>query len=204
MEMANRDTNGLAKHYEMLTPWERVPLMMAADMRGDEAEAFRLRNSAPCNAFDVPDYRGFSEGLRDLGHLHMLMQLELAAGYWHARALLLENPAVLEKDHEESWNQKLGKVLQLLAFRLLRNANGWELFCVDLNIDPEVLLRHLPGYEMVKDAQASAQAIAFTATEAEALLHSEKNGQAEEQLPEAVAEALREYLELRVTWWRAN
>jgi hypothetical protein len=92
----------------------------------------------------------------------------------------------------------------LLAFRLLRDANGWKRFCADLNIDPEIVLRHLPGYEMIKDAQASAPAIAFTASEAEAFLHSEKNVQAEEQSPEAVAEALREYLELRVTWWRAN
>lgn len=41
------NTTKLAKHYESLTPEERLPLIIAACCRGDETERARLANSAP-------------------------------------------------------------------------------------------------------------------------------------------------------------
>jgi hypothetical protein len=41
------NTKGLARHYAILTPWERLPLILAASARGDEQERSRLATSAP-------------------------------------------------------------------------------------------------------------------------------------------------------------
>jgi hypothetical protein len=41
------NTRVLAKMYDQLAPWERGPLMIAAEARGDQAEFDRLNRSAP-------------------------------------------------------------------------------------------------------------------------------------------------------------
>ncbi len=55
------NTNSLARHDEILTPRERLPLIMAASARGDEAEAQRLAHSAPLVSLRVPDYFGLAK-----------------------------------------------------------------------------------------------------------------------------------------------
>ena len=50
------NTKGLAKLYDRLRAAERLPLLVAASARGDEAEAQRLRRSAPRAARLLPDY----------------------------------------------------------------------------------------------------------------------------------------------------
>jgi hypothetical protein len=41
------NTKGLARLYDRLTPWARLPLLLAALHRGDDAEAQHLAVSAP-------------------------------------------------------------------------------------------------------------------------------------------------------------
>jgi hypothetical protein len=57
------NTNGLAKHYGILTPEERLPLILAAADRGDAAEADRLAHTAPRKGWELPDYHGFGQAL---------------------------------------------------------------------------------------------------------------------------------------------
>jgi hypothetical protein len=73
--------NHLARYYQTLTPWERLPLIMAASGRGDSTEEQRLISSAARKAVRVPDYWGLSEGLDDLAKLYLLEQLDLATRY---------------------------------------------------------------------------------------------------------------------------
>ena len=50
------NTNPLARYYEVLTPWERLALLVAAAGRADEVEGRRLAESAPKVGFRLPDY----------------------------------------------------------------------------------------------------------------------------------------------------
>ena len=86
------NTNGLARRYEALTPWERLPLLVAASARGDEVERDRLARSAPQHDFRVPDYWGLCEGLEELATMYLLHQLELAALYGRVVGLLERRP----------------------------------------------------------------------------------------------------------------
>jgi len=44
------NTASLARHYDALTPWERWPLLIAAEARADDVEHDRLAQSAPLTA----------------------------------------------------------------------------------------------------------------------------------------------------------
>jgi hypothetical protein len=79
------NTTALSHHYECLTPWERLPLMVAASLRGDELEADRLARKAPTSTFRVPNYRGLSEGLHQLVFLYLIGRTRCPQG-WHRRA----------------------------------------------------------------------------------------------------------------------
>jgi hypothetical protein len=75
------NSNGLAKHYEKLTPEERFRLIMAAGDRGDEAEGERLHNASKRITFSNVDYSPFAQALQDLATLVFLELLEEAAMY---------------------------------------------------------------------------------------------------------------------------
>src|SRR5438046_1433779 len=49
-------SRALAQHYDPLTPWERVPLILAATGRGDYLEEERLSRSAPKLSYLIPDH----------------------------------------------------------------------------------------------------------------------------------------------------
>jgi hypothetical protein len=41
------NTKGLAKHYDSLTPWERLPLILAASSRGGRTTWLKLMEKRP-------------------------------------------------------------------------------------------------------------------------------------------------------------
>src|SRR5437763_1971729 len=73
------NTNALAKHYGSLTPLERLPLLMAASVRGDEAEWQRLVMSAPKVTYRVPHQFGTGMALGEVSNLHFMEALHLSA-----------------------------------------------------------------------------------------------------------------------------
>ncbi len=78
------NTSSLARQYEKLTPWERLPLILAASARGDEQEHSRLVLSAPRVGYRVPDHFGLAVAFQELTWLHLLEALDLAANYFQA------------------------------------------------------------------------------------------------------------------------
>src|ERR1700680_3357005 len=72
------NTNGLIKHYDLLTPWERLPLTVAALARGDDVEVELLGRSAPKLGLRVGNYWGLLDGLNGLATTYMLRQLDAA------------------------------------------------------------------------------------------------------------------------------
>src|SRR5262245_25048297 len=76
------NTHHLERLYDYLTPRERLPLIMAAHLRGDTAERQRLVASARKRTFEVPDYYPLARALGQAGHWHMLTLLDLAGHFW--------------------------------------------------------------------------------------------------------------------------
>ena len=84
-----KDTNGLARLYDRLTPRERLPLLVAAAARGDEQERHRLARSAPTQLQQVPDYYRLGDALQQVLLLQVARAADAAARFWRAQALLL-------------------------------------------------------------------------------------------------------------------
>src|SRR6516165_10620841 len=81
------NTNCLAKHYDKLTAWERLPLLLGALNRGDHAEAERLTGSAPTRPAEVPHHYGPWQALALLSMVHLLRQLSRVCRLGYATAL---------------------------------------------------------------------------------------------------------------------
>jgi hypothetical protein len=186
------NTNALAKHYDQLTPRERLPLILAASARGDAVERERLARSGPRVGLTVPDHFGLAQAFDELSTLHLLELLNLAALY-------LRLLAMADADGEDG-EQMLDCAL-LYGFVFNVRLAGWRLFCAEHGFPPELLWAELPGYGTVRRAERTAQAAAFTPEGAAA--HAKRRGRADCEPPtaEGVAAGLREALRVRADWW---
>ncbi len=195
------NSDGLAKLYDRLTPRERLPLIVAAAARGDEAERQRLSRSAPTNGFAVPDYFGLAEGLQLLSLLHVAELLNLAATYWHCsgrlKALGRPGRKTVSKDRRE----QLGGLVRMLAYLFSVKDAAWGRLCSELHIGADVLLRDLPGYETLRVTREAARQDSFTPDEANAWLRREGIPEAEAVTADSEAAGLRETLRWREEWW---
>jgi hypothetical protein len=172
--------NSLAKHYGVLTPFERLPLIVAASGRGDEAEAMRLAKSAPRHVFKVADCYGLIQGLEGLANYYLMTQLDLAVHYQTALIGYEETSSSLQNRKAHAQADRLWKVAQLSAYWFFITADAWNLVCAELLIDPEVPLRDLPGFANLKRLEAVLRSSAFSAQEAVdylAELHKRHNAQ---------------------------
>ena len=163
-------TKQLARYYQTLTPWERLPLIVAASARGDVVEEDRLARSVPKHGFRVPDYWGLAEGLDDLAKQYVLKQLDLAVWYWRLTGLMEREPWSRPSRQDQQREERRWPLVRILAHRFVVRAEGWQLLCAELHLDPEVLPRQLPGYEAVKQMEEVARRAAFSAEEAQAYL----------------------------------
>jgi hypothetical protein len=93
-------------------------------------------------------------------------------------------------------------------------ADGWRLLCVELQIDPEVLLGELTGYQVVKQMEEVARLMAYSAAEAlDYLRASVEAGRPTEGDTSAVrreyrldtaadvAQSMRAFLQARLECW---
>jgi hypothetical protein len=143
----------LAKLYDRLTPRERLHLLLAAAVRGDEAEAQRLMRSAPRLHLSLPDYHGLSDGLLLLTFFHALDPLERGLLYWHATGAAAEAEEFPVGKEDTDVAERLWAVPRLTANRLGVEAHGWTRFRAELHLDGEALLRDLPCYETLQRTQ---------------------------------------------------
>jgi hypothetical protein len=161
------DTKTLARHYDALTAAERMALELSALGRGDRAEHERLARSAPRVAMAVPHTFGLYLGLLQLGTLHLLEQLHWGAVCWQS--------ALVRAEADRDPGGRSGGVpafaaSRMIAYRCLVHAEGWRLFCGELGIDPDVLLRDLPGFDEVRRLHEQAREVAYTEAEARTFL----------------------------------
>ena len=148
------NTRSLAQHYDALTPWERVPLILAATGRGDYLEEERLRRSAPKLSYLIPDHYCLGDKLFRLADFYVMRQLELAAHYWQTRAHLENRSA---RRSPKRAGAPLDKALNVLIYRCVVLADAWSSICADLHIDPEILVRDHPCYATVRHMERLAR-----------------------------------------------
>jgi hypothetical protein len=194
----------LAKLYDRLTPWERLPLIVAALERGDDAETHRLSRAAPRLHLSLPDYHGLSDGLMLLTFFHVIGQLERGLLYGHAAGAAAEAEEFPVDQGDKDLAERLWGVARLTAYRLNVEADGWTRFCAELHLDGEALLRDLPCYDTLQRTQQAARALAWTADEATDCLRRLGPGDAALPTVEGVARGLRKFLKARVAWWSDN
>jgi hypothetical protein len=199
------NANGLARHYDRLTAWERLPLLLAALNRGDDAEAERLADAAPTCPAAVPHHFGLWHGLTLLSVAHQMLQMERAYHMACATALLGSGRV----SGEEALRQ-----LRMVAFRFVIESDAWKLLCAELRLDPEAILRHLPGGDVVRDMEEAARQLGFTSEEALAYLRSRPEAAEGAAGPAAaagrkdhldtaadLARGMREFLQERAQRW---
>ena len=192
--------NGVARHYDQLTPLERLPLIIAATARGDEAERQRLVHSAPLRFFREGDYGELAEELQRCAFLHLLYQLDDIALCWRAAAVLEQcgwwAKTKREKRETRELRDRVWNCLRLITYRFTARAECWKRLCADLSIDADVLLQKLPGYECVKENEGLCAKLAFTPEEAKAFLRKAHGDPTiEVETAEESAKALREHFE---------
>jgi hypothetical protein len=191
----------LAKLYDRLTPHERLPLIIAAADRGDDAEADRLARSAPRFGCRLPDYHGLGEGLLLLHLLYMIAQLERASIYWHGTGLAEELSEFPIGKDDRARAERWRKLLRLMAYHMTVEADAWKQLCAELHIDPEALLRDFPAYDTIRRWEEAARLDAYPPEEAAAALRSLGIEADKAPTVEATMKAMREFLDSRVKWW---
>jgi len=185
-------SNGRTRLYDRLTPRERLPLILAASARGDEAERERLGRAAPTVAWRVRDYFGLAMAFREVSEFAFMELLNVAAlylGAWGVGAA---------PDTEEG-GRALDRAL-MLGFLFKTKLAGWRRFCQEQNLDPMLCWSVLPGYDTLRHAERAAETAAFV-PEGAARFLARIDATAEVPTPEAEAKSLRECLEARAEWW---
>ena len=94
------NTKGLAKLYDRLTPAERLPLIIAAAERGDDAERDRLVNAAGRITLSMSDHSPYARAFDELATLIFLELLEDAGNYFDAFHRALEDRDLFDGDEE--------------------------------------------------------------------------------------------------------
>ena len=118
MGLQAMNANGPTRHYDKLTPRERLPLIVAAVDRGDDAEADRLTRSAPRDGIRLPNYHGLAEGMLLASLFHMMTQLDRIALYWQAEGIVDQYLEIAKGNEQKAKAQRLSD----LARRAVRLA----------------------------------------------------------------------------------
>jgi hypothetical protein len=185
------NTDALAKHYDVLTPAERLPLIHAASARGDSVEQERLKRSAPRVIYTVPDFFGLAEAFDEISTFHLLDLLDTAAAY---------NQAMWIADSDNETAEWMLDCALMFGYLFQVKLAGWRLFCGEHGFDPERLWGLLPGTDMIRRTERLAAHAAFLPEGAAAYLQRIGRGEAP-PTAEGVAAGLRAALEQRVEWW---
>ena len=219
------NTEGLAKLYDTLTPRERLPLIIGAAARGDEGERQRLMASAPKMSFQVTDYFGLAEALKEAAEFHLLTLLDLAANYWQwwglwmahdlpGRSKASSKPDRRRKKDAEAEGCRLAFLVRYFAYRFTVHMDGWRQFCSEMHIDPEVQLNFMIGWDMITRTEQRARDLAFTPEGAALFLWSETvdpkgEESGDDKLPQVetaagLAQVWHVFVDERMRWWGSS
>jgi hypothetical protein len=199
------NTDALARLYDRLTPSERLPLILAAADRGDDAEVQRLVHAARRVHLSLPDHHGLSDGLVLLALVHRIEQLDLGLLFWHALGVVAHLEAFPLGKQDQPRLDRLWDGIRLAAYRFCMKADGYRRLCAELQIEPGALLRGVRGSDAVQLTEQAARALCGS-PEAAAATWRRRFGPEHAPPPtaEGAARALRAILDSRLAWWDAD
>jgi hypothetical protein len=194
------NTDALAKLYDRLTPFERLPLIAAAAGRGDDVELDRLMRSAPRAHYRLPDYHGLGEvlTLMSLFHATQVLQLGLLKQQFLLTANDWEEFVVDEADQARA--KHMYGMARVAAYRVDVQIDAWRRLCADLHFDPEIMLKDLPCYDQMRFAEEAARVAACTREEADAFF-ARPGREAVALTAEDLAKSMRAFIDERVASW---
>ena len=182
------NTHRLRQLYDQLTPRERLPLIMAAHLRGDAADQKRLSASAPLKTLRVPNYYPLAKALRTAVHWQMQILLDLVGHFWQWWGVWMSYGVYEARDD----NRKRGRgrrsaagakkrrgaddelveefrahgIARYYASRFVAHVDGWKQFCAEIHADPEAQLKLMIGWKMVAQTESAARSYLFSKEEA--------------------------------------
>src|SRR5262245_23467037 len=114
------NTSGLARLYDRLTVWERIPLLLAAEARGDEREYRRLFDASPLRVWHVAEHLLAEQALHVLALMYVGEQLDAAVSYFFA----LFQMANADDRRPQDWLL----LAESAAYVFAVNADAWRRF----------------------------------------------------------------------------
>jgi hypothetical protein len=180
------NANAVTRQYGKLTPEETFRLILAAGVRGDEAERDRLVRSGGRITLSFPAHAPYGLAFEELALLTYIELLDAAAfydlvaaratealrdGIEHSRrhkrrrASAERGGAAGEGGPEYPAWHRLLQMEYAAGYILRAKADGWRLFCARWNDAPDLLWERmaLPGLDRIRRALAAAETAAFTA-----------------------------------------
>jgi hypothetical protein len=125
------NANGLARLYDRLTVWERIPLLLAADRRDDAAEYRRLGDTSRLRTWRFPEHLLAEQALHTLALIYVGEQLDAAARYFFIAWRLGDD----DDPRAGEWLLEA----EACAYFFAANADAWRRFCGELDIAPGAL-----------------------------------------------------------------
>ncbi len=121
---------GVARMYDRLTPRERLSLAQSAAQRDDSAEFDRIMQLASSSDWNARVM------INVLALIFIAEQLDYAFAYTQA-AVHIQDYLELDKEPPAFWDY-----LNIsAAYVFAHNAQGWKLFCSEMNVDPDRIVR---------------------------------------------------------------
>jgi hypothetical protein len=195
------NTNGLAKHYNQLTPRERLPLIAAAQRRGDQRECQRLAASAPRVGFNIGNHHGLVEGLELSACCLMLECLNFAGHFllvhWTADATELV-PRGQKLGASQNRSQDIAGIF---AYLLCVKWEAWQTFCAEMNVEGDFVVRDLPGFDLLSRVVEIARDMAATREQADAFVQRKEGPDARVWTADLVVKGMHEFVEFCSQQW---
>jgi hypothetical protein len=152
-------SNGkLQKHYDKLTPRERLALILGAIERGDETERAALVDTAPHWTYRLPHHQNLYDVLQLLALSHLVNQLQ--------RALTISTLAHVGENDNMPYRGAC-----IAAYVFCVQADTWRAFCDELGIGENAIIAEFKdALAALEFAEEIARAIAYTFDEAQAAM----------------------------------
>ena len=178
----------VAKLYDQLTARERLPLLIAASVRGDPVERQQLLDSAPRAQFALPHHHALDQALAEAATMHLVTLLDVAANFWQwwglwgwsehrsQKRTAPGPPGVEDAPEAEDEEAKVVRTMCMVryqAYLFVTHQEGWKQFCQAWPLEPEALLQIKPGWDMVVRTEAQAREHAYAPEDAAMFLLSE-------------------------------
>jgi hypothetical protein len=114
---------------------------------------------------------------------------------------LLGEWEALADEEEDGPTKRLRATVKAFAYLLTVKVDGWKQFCSEFNMDPDLLMKDLPGFATVRHAAEAAQLTVFTPDEVSAWMRQRGGETARAPTAEDVAVSLSAFVNSWAEQW---